>query len=103
MKVKLKALPRLELSIKCSAPAVAPAVENVFLAEKVSSNSPRNSKVQSVQSRLQLSMKKCGDSSSQYSREEHHALLVSIVMNRLFLSWLEEENREFLVSSKGLN
>ena len=103
MKVKLKALPRLELSIKCSAPAVAPAVENVFLAEKVSSNSPRNSKVQSVQSRLQLSMKKCGDGSSQYSREEHHALLVSIVMNRLFLSWLEEENREFLVSSKGLN
>ena len=37
-------------------------------------------------------MKKCGDGSSQYSREEH----------RLFLSWLDEEDREFLVSSEGL-
>ena len=40
----------------------------------------------------ELSMKKCGDGSSQYSREEH----------RLFLSWLDEEDREFLVSSEGL-
>ena len=40
----------------------------------------------------ELSEKKCGDGSSQYSREEH----------RLFLSWLEEEDREFLVSSEGL-
>ena len=37
-------------------------------------------------------MKKCGDGSSQYSGEEH----------RLFLSWLDEEDREFLVSSEGL-
>ena len=37
-------------------------------------------------------MEKRGDASSQYSREEH----------RLFLSWLEEEDREFLVSSEGL-
>ena len=40
----------------------------------------------------ELSKKKCGDGSSQYSREEH----------RLFLSWLEEEDRKFLVSSEGL-
>ena len=40
----------------------------------------------------ELSKKRCGDGSSQYSREEH----------RLFLSWLEEEDREFLVSSEGL-
>ena len=40
----------------------------------------------------ELSKKKCGDGSSQYSREEH----------RLFLSWLDEEDREFLVSSEGL-
>ena len=39
-----------------------------------------------------LSKKKLGDGSSQYSREEH----------RLFLSWLDEEDREFLVSSEGL-
>ena len=39
-----------------------------------------------------LSKKKCGDGSSQYSREEH----------RLFLSWLDEEDREFLISSEGL-
>ena len=40
----------------------------------------------------ELSKKKCGDGSSQYSREEH----------RLFLAWLGEEDREFLVSSEGL-
>jgi len=40
----------------------------------------------------ELSKKKCGDGSSQYSREEH----------RLFLAWLEEEDREFMVSSEGL-
>ena len=40
----------------------------------------------------ELSKKKCGDGSSQYSREEH----------RLFLSWLDEEDREFLVSSEVL-
>ena len=40
----------------------------------------------------ELSKKKCGDASSQYSREEH----------RLFLAWLDEEDREFLVSSEGL-
>ena len=40
----------------------------------------------------ELSMEKRGDGSSQYSREEH----------RLFLAWLEEEDREFLVSSEGL-
>jgi len=40
----------------------------------------------------ELSKKKCGDGSSQYSREEH----------RLFLSWLDQEDREFLVSSEGL-
>jgi len=40
----------------------------------------------------ELSKKKCGDGSSQYSREEH----------RLFLSWLNDEDREFLVSSEGL-
>ena len=40
----------------------------------------------------ELSKKKCGDGSSQYSREEH----------RLFLSWLDAEDREFLVSSEGL-
>ena len=40
----------------------------------------------------ELSKKKCGDGSSQYSREEH----------RLFLSWLDEEDREFLISSEGL-
>ena len=40
----------------------------------------------------ELSKQKCGDGSSQYSREEH----------RLFLAWLEEEDREFLVSSEGL-
>ena len=40
----------------------------------------------------ELSKKNRGDGSSQYSREEH----------RLFLSWLEEEDREFLVSSEGL-
>ena len=39
-----------------------------------------------------LSREKRGDGSSQYSREEH----------RLFLSWLDEEDREFLVSSDGL-
>ena len=40
----------------------------------------------------ELSKKKCGDGSSQYSREEH----------RLFLSWLDDKDREFLVSSEGL-
>jgi len=40
----------------------------------------------------ELSMKKCGDGSSQYSREEH----------RLFLSWLDEEDREFLVCCEAL-
>ena len=40
----------------------------------------------------ELSKEKCGDGSSQYSREEH----------RLFLAWLDEEDREFLVSSEGL-
>ena len=40
----------------------------------------------------ELSKKKCGDGSFQYSREEH----------RLFLSWLDQEDREFLVSSEGL-
>ena len=40
----------------------------------------------------ELSKEKRGDGSSQYSREEH----------RLFLSWLDEEDREFLVSSEGL-
>ena len=40
----------------------------------------------------ELSKKKCGDGSSQYSREEH----------RLFLSWIDDEDREFLVSSEGL-
>ena len=40
----------------------------------------------------ELSKQKCGDGSSQYSREEH----------RLFLSWLNQEDREFLVSSEGL-
>ena len=40
----------------------------------------------------ELSTNKCGDGSSQYSREEH----------RLFLSWLDEEDREFLISSEGL-
>ena len=40
----------------------------------------------------ELSMEKRGDGSSQYSREEH----------RLFLAWLDEEDREFLVSSEGL-
>jgi len=40
----------------------------------------------------ELSKQKCGDGSSQYSREEH----------RLFLSWLDEKDREFLVSSEGL-
>ena len=40
----------------------------------------------------ELSKKKRGDGSSQYSREEH----------RLFLAWLDEEDREFLVSSEGL-
>ena len=39
-----------------------------------------------------LSKEQRGDSSSQYSREVH----------RLFLSWLEEEDREFLSSSEGL-
>ena len=40
----------------------------------------------------ELSKKRCGDGSSQYSREEH----------RLFLSWLDDKDREFLVSSEGL-
>ena len=40
----------------------------------------------------ELSKQKCGNGSSQYSREEH----------RLFLAWLDEEDREFLVSSEGL-
>ena len=40
----------------------------------------------------ELSKQKCGDGSSQYSREEH----------RQFLAWLEEEDRDFLVSSEGL-
>ena len=40
----------------------------------------------------ELSKQKCGDGSSRYSREEH----------RLFLSWLNQEDREFLVSSEGL-
>ena len=40
----------------------------------------------------ELSKKECGDGSSQYSREEH----------RLFLAWLHQEDREFLVSSEGL-
>ena len=39
-----------------------------------------------------LPTKQGGDSTSQYSREEH----------RLFLAWLDEEDREFLVSSEGL-
>ena len=40
----------------------------------------------------ELSKQKCGDGSSQYSREEH----------RLFLSWLDDKDREFLISSEGL-
>ena len=40
----------------------------------------------------ELSKQKCGDGSSRYSREEH----------RLFLSWLNDEDREFLISSEGL-
>ena len=40
----------------------------------------------------ELSTEKRGDGSSQYSREEH----------RLFLAWLDEEDREFLISSEGL-
>ena len=40
----------------------------------------------------ELSKQKCGDGSSQFSREEH----------RLFLSWLDQEDREFLISSEGL-
>ena len=40
----------------------------------------------------ELCLVKCGDGSSQYSREEH----------RLFLAWLDEEDREFLISSEGL-
>ena len=39
-----------------------------------------------------LSKKPRGDSSSPYSRE----------VNRLFLAWLPEEDREFLESSEGL-
>ena len=83
VKGKLKAFPPLELSIW---------EEKQIFGRKAEFKDSQEFESAVSSGLEELSKKKCGDGSSQYSREEH----------RLFLAWLDEEDREFLVSSEGL-